>query len=283
MRSRSAGAFISGIISLNMFLTVSYGEHTSVQTARRFTEPANVKISCDKTLIVTHASTDWDHTRSTQKSLNTLLKKAEKKTKVIFLQSKIDDKSYFCQHMPSDFIVKSKEGEICLPVKSQRVILAGGNFSDCQRQTVSDLLKQIVADQSPTTDIYVIGPAVYDYVNSPPYPARIMEGARRAREARELVSGNDSPTFNLSEIMGWFESDKERLQFLKTLVSKQYLTDVDIKKTSFEAIMIFGPGPKDRMSSTISSPNGATAAVRFHFIIPQYADQFEELIDEALK
>jgi len=185
-----------------------------------------VAFAATPTVIITHASQDWDHLEETKwpalAALNALRQWAPGPVPVISLQGGNDPVRYFLSSLvdPAS-IVYSKEGELPVRIRSPWVVMMGGNFSDCNRVTVNDLLRGWGRDGSLSTrdlEVLFVTPAIYDYARGQApgleYPEEIQAASRTAQAQRRARTGIGSPTFRLDWILDHLADNASRLTHL---------------------------------------------------------------------
>src|SRR3954471_11051451 len=105
-----------------------------------FTDPADVKLSGNSVMIVTHASSNDDGRIATKIGVDQAVRFAkERHIPVVYLQDDRPEEAYFMEDCKPDYWVFST-GEVRFDVPASRLYLIGGHLEECLSATVHDVL-----------------------------------------------------------------------------------------------------------------------------------------------
>jgi hypothetical protein len=105
-----------------------------------FTEPADVKLTGNAVMIVTHASSNDDGRIATKLGVDQAIRFAKQhRVPVVYLQDDRPEDAYFMEDCDPDYWVYST-GEVRFDVPASRLYLIGGHLEECMSATVHDVL-----------------------------------------------------------------------------------------------------------------------------------------------
>jgi hypothetical protein len=105
-----------------------------------FTDPADVKLTGNSVMIVTHASSNDDGRIATKLGVDQAVRFAkERHIPVVYLQDDRPEEAYFMEDCKPDYWVSST-GEVRFDVPASRLYLIGGHLEECLSATVHDVL-----------------------------------------------------------------------------------------------------------------------------------------------
>jgi hypothetical protein len=105
-----------------------------------FTAPQEVKLTGDKVMIVTHASSVFDPRYSTKYGVDAAIKWAkEKKIPVVYLADESPIGSYFMEDCSPNYWVRSIDGDVVFEVSAKDVFLVGGHAELCLSRLTSQI------------------------------------------------------------------------------------------------------------------------------------------------
>lgn len=112
----------------------------------RFTDPAQVSMSKDSVVIVTHASTYWDGSFSSKAGINSAVAFGKRNHyPVIYLQddARESEPTYFYADCKPDYFVSSSAGEFSFEITASHVYTVGGHFEACQATSMASLMRGV--------------------------------------------------------------------------------------------------------------------------------------------
>lgn len=105
-----------------------------------FTDPADVRLSGNAVMIVTHASSNDDGRIATKLGVDQAVRFAkDRRIPVVYLQDDRPEEAYFMEDCNPDYWVFST-GEVRFDVPASRLYLIGGHLEECMSATVHDVL-----------------------------------------------------------------------------------------------------------------------------------------------
>lgn len=117
------------------------------------TDPSKVKITGDRVLIVTHATSFHDARYASKRGVDEAVRYAKQRgIPVIYLQDDTPVEHYFPADCNPDYWVYSEGGELRFPVTANQVYVVGGHLEMCLSITAHDLIYQW-ARQAPQTRV----------------------------------------------------------------------------------------------------------------------------------
>lgn len=106
-----------------------------------FTEPAQLKLTGESVMIVTHASSNDDGRIATKSGVDEAVRFAKKRRiPVVYLQDDRPAINYFMEDCSPDYWVYSEGGEIGFDVPASHLYTTGGHLEECLSSTLHDVL-----------------------------------------------------------------------------------------------------------------------------------------------
>lgn len=184
------------------------------------TEPAQVRLSGDAVLIVTHATSTHDARISTKRGVDEAVAFAKsRRIPVVYLKDDTADEHYFMEDCHPDYWVRSEDGEVRFQMPSH-VYVAGGHLEFCLAATVNDVLHVWSKQPKRNLTVTYLMDAIYSngssVEESGPYYADFRKFMGVVTYRRP--GGDHWPKLTLLEIMGVIQKEEHELQYLTKIL-----------------------------------------------------------------
>jgi len=245
----------------------------------KFEITENEKIHLDSkkpTVFVTHLNKSFpNHSYGTvlEESLSELLNKAEERNlDVVASNWRIDvnpPDGYMYNPLQVKYWARNATGgsfDENLVIPSPRVVVTGGQFVYCATGTASTVLESW-ARQKIDGELVLFVPAMYDRAQNSRWPQKVIEKAER-EDNNEFTS--------VARILDhFFESDKERFEFIKSLVNDEYLSKAHGGSHLLEdsEIVLNYRGESETIQLGKSNPGQSPHKISLRFIHPASYDK----------
>jgi len=227
-----------------------------------FTAPQDLKLTGEKVMIVTHASSVFDSRYSTKHGVDAAVKWAkEKKIPIVYLADESPMSSYFMEDCSPSYWVRSVDGDVVFEVKAKDIFLVGGHAELCLSRSVHDILFQASKRQQQALTLTYFMDGIYSNgktVNeSDPFYKDFMQFMGVATFGRP--GGERWPKLNLLEATGIIKNIENDYHYLQELIPRWDRTfpkdyRVELQLDDF-AVRVLQPG------RGFSAPR-----LKFHFI-----------------
>lgn len=190
---------------------------------RTFTPDADVKLSTDTVLIVTHPSTQWDGRFSSKAGVDAAVEHAKSnKFQVVYLEDNLqaNHNTYFFSDCSPDYWVSSYGGEFAFKVAPRRVISVGGHWEYCQNYSRASLMKEW-ANQTEDLTLTTVLDGTYTHgdqtVPADSY-AKSLSWFLGVLSFRNPRSDWSESKLNMLELMGIINNEAAEIAHLKRLL-----------------------------------------------------------------
>jgi hypothetical protein len=225
-----------------------------------YTDPADVKLSGNAVMIVTHASSNDDGRIATKLGVDQAIRFAkERRIPVVYLQDDRPEEAYFMEDCKPDYWVFST-GEVEFDVPASRLYLIGGHLEECMSATVHDVLLNWSRKPKRNLTVTYFMDGIFSngrYIEeSDPYSARYRKFINVVTYSKP--AGEHFQKITLLETMGVIRNEKQQYEYLERILPHYERTLPDYRvelKLMDSPVRVVQRGKGDR-----------PPVLRFHFI-----------------
>ena len=214
--------FLKGIL---FSLVLAFGSSPSFAMCppHLFTQPANVRLTGARAMIVAHASANYDARYSTKRGLDEAVSFAKRShIPLVYLQDESPEEYYFMEDCKPDYWVFSEGGEVPFDVLPSHVYILGGHLEKCMAETVNDIL--LSWSKQPRRDLTLtyLMDAIYSNAKlveeTDPYYADLDRFMRVVTYGRP--GGEHWPKLSLLETLGVINNEALEVDYLKRVLPR---------------------------------------------------------------